>query len=304
MTPAELKFWQLAHRRASTLTPDVASALLRAYAIIRDSLSEAQLARLIESGQVYQIINHVLSDAVLERAFIPFRQRLRDSTQSAFRYTVQSLPRSGRINGVVAVSFDYLAPQVSTAIRVLDSRVMTTLKADVREAVRLRVDEGLTNRLAVRTIARGIRDVVGLAPNMVQEVANYRAKLEAGKSVSSYTLRDKRLTPITPAQIDKAVEAYRKRRIAQHAETVSRTASLDAFKLGQRLAYEDAIAKGIVDRDRLVKTWVGVRDDRERASHLAMEGETVPFDSPWSNGQMIPGDGEWGCRCLARYRVA
>ena len=37
------------------------------------------------------------------------------------------------------------------------------------------------------------------------------------------------------------------------------------------------------------KTWV-VTSGNPRASHAAMNGETVPYDEPFSNGAMWPGD--------------
>jgi len=43
-------------------------------------------------------------------------------------------------------------------------------------------------------------------------------------------------------------------------------------------------------------------DSRERDSHIAMEGDTVPWDQLYSNGQMIPGDTEYNCRCVSIYR--
>ena len=83
----------------------------------------------------------------------------------------------------------------------------------------------------------------------------------------------------------------------------ARTAALDAVKLGQRMAYEDAFAKGIVDRANVTKTWKGVLDDRERETHRQMEGVTVPFDAyyqtPDGLSEMEPGDQEWNCRCVS-----
>lgn len=45
------------------------------------------------------------------------------------------------------------------------------------------------------------------------------------------------------------------------------------------------------------KTWMGVGDALERDEHLAMEGETVPIDQPFSNGLMFPS--EPNCRCAS-----
>ena len=43
------------------------------------------------------------------------------------------------------------------------------------------------------------------------------------------------------------------------------------------------------DGDNIYKTWV-VTSNNPRASHAHMNGETVPYDEPFSNGAMWPGD--------------
>jgi hypothetical protein len=111
-------------------------------------------------------------------------------------------------------------------------------------------------------------------------------------------------TGLTEAQIDTMTTAYERRMVAFNAETHARTAALDAQKLGQRLTWEQAAARGDVDGGRLMKRWRGVMDDRERPSHVAMEGEEVHFRSPYSNGQQQPGDDEYNCRCISVYFLA
>ena len=98
--------------------------------------------------------------------------------------------------------------------------------------------------------------------------------------------------------------AYRKRFEAHHAETIARTATLNAYRAGQHEAEESAMAEGIVDRSRRMKTWINSGDSRVRDAHLAeshggVAGETVPFDAPFSNGLMYPS--EYNCRCHLRY---
>lgn len=46
-----------------------------------------------------------------------------------------------------------------------------------------------------------------------------------------------------------------------------------------------------------LKTWFGVMDDKERDEHIALEGETVGIDEPFSNGLQYPS--EPNCRCAA-----
>jgi hypothetical protein len=310
VTPQELAFWLRANRRAAGLAPDIAAAILRAFAIIRDSLSDTELARLVDSGDIERLIRLVFSDQVMDRAFIPVRQRIRQGVDRSFRYAVADLPKAGRIDGTVAVMFDHLNPKVIDAVRALETKVVDSLKGDIKETVRAFVENGLRDGVNPGAIGRQIRSVVGVAPSQEAYVQNLRTELESGKyaDAARRKLLDKRfnlgkLDTLKPgakaARIDKIVEQYRKSYQAFNAETIARTASLDAMKQGQRLSWIDAIEKGIVDGDRLRKKWSGALDARERPEHLAMQDETVPFFATYSNGEDVPGDSTWNCRCLS-----
>lgn len=312
MSPADFLLFSRTHARIAALRPDVARTLLRAWTIIRDSFSESEIIDIIESGNLDRLVTEALSDAVFDRAFIPLRQRLRDTMQSGFRYATPSLPGAGKIDGVLSVAFDHLSPDVVTAIRALDTTVLSRLADEAREVVRAYVEQGIRLGVNPRTTARSIRSVIGLGPSQLQEVENYRDALlgQNGRSVADYTLRDRRVDrllakgDLTPAQVERYVAQYTQRRIALNAETTARTATLDAFKAGQRLSWQAAIDNGIADPERLRRQWIGVMDSRERPEHIAMEKETVAFDAPYSNGQMYPGQGEYNCRCLDKVFLA
>jgi hypothetical protein len=139
-------------------------------------------------------------------------------------------------------------------------------------------------------------------------VENYRKALTGeGRSPLNYKLRDKRydkrVGSMTPEQVDRAVNAYQRRMETFHANTVARTATVDAQRLGNHLAWEDAVEQGFVDGQRLFKTWITVQDDRVRDEHAAMQGERVPWDAVFSNGEEVPGESTWNCRCVARFTV-
>lgn len=314
MSPADVRYWQLAQRRVSGLEGDVRAALLRAFAIVRDQLTEAQLVRLINAGQLERIITEVMSDQVLDRAFIPFRSRLRDTVQSGFKYTVPELPKAGKIDGVLSVAFDHLNPDIITSLRTLDTRVMTALKDDLREGVRATLTSGIEAGDPHRSIAKQIRGSVGLGPTQAEQVANFRAALagDPARDVASYTLRNKTVDrllakgPLTGEQIDRYTASYQKARVAQNAVTVAKTATLDSYRAGQDMSWKSAQANGVIpDGFQMMKTWVQVQRPTKRAEHIPMNGETVPFDQPYSNGSMIPGDqGEYNCACLSRMKVA
>lgn len=307
MTAAELILWRKVQRRAAQLDPELASAILRSFQRVRDAMTESEIVRALSLGGADRLFNEILTQAVLDVAFSPVRDRLRYGIAEATKYAARSVPVPPGSD--VKISFDFLNPRILDGVRILETRVLTDLQSNVRETVRNLTTQGLIAGVNPRETARSIRSVVGLGPAQLEQVRNYRDALlgKNNRTESDYTLRVKRYglgKERTPEQIDRMVEAYTKRRIAVNAETIARTAALDAQKLGQRLSWEDAISQGVVDRDRLVRTWVGVMDDRERPEHRAMEGDTVPFDQPHSNGQMIPGEDEYNCRCIERYSLA
>jgi hypothetical protein len=282
MRTRDSDYWTRVQRRANTLSPDLRREVLSAFRVLRESLNDAELARLIASGE----IDKILDEALVDRAFRPLRDRIFEATRKGFESNIKDLPVRGRIG----IAFDTLAPRVIDGIRQLDSRVIQELKDNVRNVVRAHVENGLRDGKNARAIGRTLRDAIGLGVTQEENAAKYEAKLRA-------LTKD----PLTEEQIARKVAAYRSKAVRFNAEVTARTATLDALKLGQKLSVDDAITVGALDPERLVKTWLGVLDSRERPEHVAMQGETVPYSQPYSNGQMIPGETEYNCRCISKY---
>lgn len=86
------------------------------------------------------------------------------------------------------------------------------------------------------------------------------------------------------------------------AVRAARTAATGAQNGGRLAGYAAAAALGIDVRKR----WVASKDSRTRASHGAVDGEVKPWDKPFSNGLMYPGDPSgpgvevYNCRCTMR----
>lgn len=306
MTPAELAFWQRVQRRAAQLEPEIASAVLRAFATLRENMNERQLAEFVASGAVDRVLSEVLSPEQLDRAFLPVRDRIRQGMGQSIQYFLRDLPSAAQPVGKLAMGFDILNPDVITAIRSLEAHVITNLSDGIRETVRAYVENGLRDGTSPTTVARGLRSVIGLAPNQAEAVRNLRAELEAGQYGAAgtralidarYNLKalDTLSAADRAARIDAIVGKYEQAFTAFNAETNARTAALQAMKEGNRLSRMEGITRGVLDGARQMKRWVGVKDARERPEHLAMEGETVPFDQPYSNGEMVPGDSTYNC---------
>lgn len=313
MTAAELRLLDKVKRRAAELSPNLRDAMLRAFDRLRSNLSETQIASMLANGSTDTVIFEAFSDEVLTASLNVVRDSLRLGIVNSATSFTRDLPIARRS----AVAFDTLSPNVVTGIRSLESRVMTTLKTDIRESARQIALRGIEAGKSPKAVARELRDVVGLAPNQESAVANFRKMLETGdREALNRALRDKRfdgtlkkaLGPdgngLSVEQIDRMSESYRRRVLAFNAETNAKTAAMDAQKLGQRLSWQNAIDQGIVDRGSLMKRWRGTMDDRERPEHVAMEGEEVHFDAPFSNGQTIPGDSDFNCRCVPVYFLA
>jgi hypothetical protein len=88
----------------------------------------------------------------------------------------------------------------------------------------------------------------------------------------------------------------------RRARTIARTEIGRAANVGKILA-----AKTL--EVAMDKKWIGAKDARERASHWAMNDESVDMDEPFSNGMMAPGDPSApaketiNCRCTLTFKV-
>lgn len=333
MTPQERAFSLRLRNRAARLQPDLQRRLLAAWDLIRGSLSEAELARAIRSGSVQQLLNDFLSDETLDQAFGAYRELIQRQSVTAAETWTRNIPEFMR-----PALFDALNPRVFQALRNLDSRVMQEMRTEVRETVRQAALGGFERGENPRATARRIRETVGLSPRQETAVLNFRRQLEAGDRSAltrvlgrgeirrpdgssivreahaggqglsatdiAYLERQLGKGPIPADWIDRRVDQYRRRLNSLNAEAHSRTVALDAQRLAQRNAWESAIDQGTVDRTRLRRVWLAVAgpggDGRNRPEHLALHGTEVLFDQPYPNGQMIPGETDYNCRCGER----
>lgn len=312
MTITERRLYNRIRRRALALQPELARKMLAAFDVIRGALTEAELVRAINAGYVEALIDAVTQDRVIGPAFMPLRAQIDRATIEAGASWQKTLPAR-----FMPAVFDVLNPRVLDAVKNLDTRVVQGLATEVRATVKAASTAGIELGWHPRKTARLVRDVIGLAPNQVNAIQNFRGMLEAGdRTALTRALRDRRFDKtlekmlgaggqgLQPAQIDKMTGAYQQRMIAFNTETHTRTIANDSQKLAQRLSWTDAGAQGFVDTSRLMRTWVSTGDDRVRPEHVEMNGESVPFDAPtFSNGESIPGDSTYGCRCLERISL-
>ena len=312
-------------RRVRQLSPELGKDVLRAWERLAAGMSVGKMEAVIAAGGVDALFDEVLNDALLERAFAQVEQR----------FTQQAVDNMAFFAKDYGIGFGVLDPKVIDSIRALDLKMATSLKDDVRETVRAFVENGLRNGMNPRTIARQTRQVVGLTGKQLEWVDNFRNELETSskkalrrslgrgfirlpdgsvgynaahaggigvRKTDMATLRrvlgtDEKLSP---KQVDRMVDAYRRRLTALHSEAIARTATLDSLKNAQHQATDQAIKQGVLNADRMWSEWVTAGDDRVRDAHVAMAGDKVPFGTEFKNGQTIPGSSDYMCRCSKR----
>lgn len=305
MSPAE----RLARRRfiarTAKLEPVLRDALLETWDEIAAALKPGELEALIRAGT----LDALISDDFLDRELVKYQAVYQATMREAAVLMAKDIP------GLAAAGvFNVLNPRVIDAVQKLDTKVVRGLKEEIRGTVRDYVEAGLREGIGPRTLARGLRETIGMAPNQAQAVRNFRTYLEEGKFKTALDrkLRDKRFDRtlqklagtdgrLPKAQVDKMVDAYRRRMIAFNAETHARSAAIDALKKGQDLSWADAVEKGYVDGTRLRKRWVTVGDSRVRPEHAAMNGEEAAWDEAYPNGDSTPGENDYNCRCRSQY---
>lgn len=147
-------------------------------------------------------------------------------------------------------------------------------------------------RLWMRRIAA--RKVTHVSDTTKQRLAERIAEMVRENEPTGVIAREIRNIYNIWAGIETAMEVSRSYTIAR---TETGTAMNYAEHEGARQAREDL---NLI----MTKSWISSRDDRVRETHIEIDGETVPFERPFSNGMQYPmdPDGEAGevinCRCV------
>ncbi|NDC59946.1 MAG: hypothetical protein EBZ50_14210, partial [Alphaproteobacteria bacterium] len=138
--------------------------------------------------------------------------------------------------------------------------------------------------------------------------------------IRSRRLRDFRYDPtlqravatgkaLTKAQIDKMVDAYRRKYLRHRSEVIARTESIRANNAGAAEAWRQAVASGQVDGALVRKRWIVGAD--ERACRVCLEiprmnpKQGIPIDALFATpiGPLAAPVAHPNCRCSLSYRI-
>ena len=229
---------------------------------------------------------------------------------------------SGGGSKIVQIRFDLANPQIAQAAANYRADLIKGLSDTAQQSVQLALVQGISQGLPPADIARNIRDVVGLSPQLAQAVINYRTALEnKDSSALDRTLRDKRFdstltahvtdgTELTQDQIDTQVQRYADRALAYRATTIARTEAIRAANLGGYNSVQAAIDSGDISADQVRRFWL-VADDEKTCpvctSIPDMNPDGVAMDEPFASIKGffdMPPDPHPNCRCTLTYSVS
>jgi hypothetical protein len=305
--------------------PRIASALLSAFAEIKDTVKITELTTLINQGGItaaYNYLNELQIEGIIEKHFV---DDLNSAIVDSGRMTVSAIP-SGATTGV-PFRYNILNPATAEYIRTYELNLIQRIGANTREGIRQAIQADAIAGVNPISTARTFRDTIGLTPNQEQAVANFKTGLEdLDRRVLDRRLRDKRFdptirtaiengTPLRRDQIEKMVARYRERFVQYRATTIARTEAMRATSIGSYTSIVQAAAEGSIDGERLRRFWVYSRGPRTRPAHRAIPSLNpggVEIDQPFVTPLgplMFPRDPNGtaentiNCRCTVVYKL-
>lgn len=184
------------------------------------------------------------------------------------------------------ISFDVLNPRTVAWIRDRAAKLVVEISDETQLAIRETIRAGVERGVSPASLARHIRQHVGLTSRDQVAVLNYWAKL----------LED------NPDGAEALADTYAKRLLKRRSENIARTESAMASHAGQQQAWNQAAEEGLIDKNTR-KGWITTEDDRLCDSCMAMDGQTVPMDADFVSPDFGPVPGpplHPSCRCDMR----
>lgn len=206
----------------------------------------------------------------------------------------------------VAIAFDVADTAAAALMAANRLEFIREFTRRQREVTREALKEGLTTGQGIVEMVSNFRQSIGLTSNQMAAVRNYRRLLsDTSAEALTRALRDRRFDGsvqraiddndvLSREQINRMVEAYRRRSIQARGETIARTEVLRTTARARDEALRQSIEQTGTSPGDVVREWISTDDDRVRDTHREMNGQrrglNQAFDSPSGAKLMRPGD--------------
>lgn len=280
----------------AAMEPKFRARFLAVVATIKDQMSLEQIAKLLQAGLIDEAL--VTAEVAALRMSSTFTEAFIISGDAT------AVVLGDALN--IIVEFDHLNRGALDVMTRNKLRLVEGFMEEQKAATREALIDGIQRGLNPIEQARNFRDSIGLTQYQQQIVNNYRRQLEAlDRDLFDRALRDKRFdstvrraiengTPLSQAQINHMVQRYTDKWVKYRSEVIARTESLRSVHAGNNEMYRQAVERGDLDGNDLVRTWDTSGRANVRDSHRAMHGQQRKmgelFLSGNGNALEYPGD--------------
>jgi hypothetical protein len=322
------------HEIADSMAPDVRDAFLNAIQTIRHTASEQDLADALEAGDMERVMEvlglghtpghgghqeaiaeRILRAITLGEVEEELHHTVEAAGHAALEHTLAPEVIQHPITGQMRMRFDMVNPHTVQAVNTQGFNLIREINDGTRNGIRAIVAHAMEFGGHPYEQARQIKSLIGLTERQAAAVTNFRRLLEAGDSDAlTRELRDHRFDAtlrsafresrqLTQDQINTMVQRYADRALTMRAETIARTETINAARLGTQAAWRQAGEKGLLQHNRIRQGWMVTPDDRlcDYCSQVPdMNPDGVPLGQPFQT-PFGPVDGPTlhpNCRCV------
>lgn len=274
--------WRLAHRVADAAYPAVFRRVLTALTTPEDETRWAPVEERLRAGDANGAVMAVDLDGLAERLMLQVFPRVQEVygrvADVVTRHTQRGLLSKQKIP---ASAFRQVNQRALEWAAQRSSVLVTGVTTETRAAIRALVARSIQSGIPPRTLARRLRQVVGLTERQALSVETLREQLAA--------------SGLAPSAVDVRIASTTAKALRQRAENIARTELMTSANAGQVGAWQQGRSEGLIDAE-LVKTFLVTPDDRLCPICEPLEGEQRAVDEAFSFGGLYP-PVHSSCRC-------
>lgn len=270
-------------RRDPTASPFLTPSQRRVMNQLSDAMNAVRDQVIADEGKLLDAIMHRPLDQVVDMItidpWIDIQESIAaelegDLIAGGHRYA-QQVPAMRK--ATVNFRFDEPSANASRWARTQSGTLITNVTTSQRNTVRTFVSGSLNAGDPSRTVARNLRNVVGLTPQQAGWVQNFEDRLVSRYVGEGMTLQAAQARAAGPtARYHKRIHRYR-------TETIARTEILTASHEGRRQAWDQGLRQGFISPNAR-QEWSAEVDDRACAICEELDRTTVRIGEQFPDG--------------------
>lgn len=266
-----------------------AKEIVAALRALRDSLSLADVTRALAADEEITVVEKAAVGISTDSIRTASGRLLFTGISTGRRAQARVVPKQIEREAAKAAARAGATERGATWASKRSAELVTAVTDSVRASIRLVVADGVARGAHSSTIAKEIRDVVGLDERRATALQNFRARqTELG---------------FPPAEVASRASAYAERLLTERAELIARTETFRSVNEGRADLWRELEEQNVVEPGTVTKTWITSRDERVDEDCEDLDGETVLVDEDFSDGSFAPPDPHPGCRCSLLYEI-